>query len=342
MTGLRYVYAVCRPFGAALQAQLTGVAGDPPRLLPHGDLIAVVSHVPEADFGEEALRARLGGPGLADRHRPRPPAGGRRPHRRHHPAAARLATVFRDDSGVRVMMEEREAAFRRTLDRLDGRVEWGVKVYVEVEPARRPQASAPPAPKPATGRDYLRQRHRARPGRTTTRGAGPRSSPPGCTRGSPSGPTTRGFTRRRTPPFPVPPDGTFSMPPIWWPATHRRNSSKQWTARRTTPPESGWNSPDPGRPIPSPGRQRGGIVTVVERREVALVDLLDRLLAGGVVITGDITLRIADVDLVRIDLNALISSVNATFPHRSGTDVTNFPNPASATSTSNPTRSSAT
>ncbi|MBV2355501.1 gas vesicle protein [Streptomyces sp. J2-1] len=51
-------------------------------------------------------------------------------------------------------------------------------------------------------------------------------------------------------------------------------------------------------------------MTVVERREIALVDLLDRLLAGGVVITGDITLRIADVDLVRIDLKALISSVN--------------------------------
>ncbi|MFB7503666.1 gas vesicle protein [Streptomyces broussonetiae] len=55
-------------------------------------------------------------------------------------------------------------------------------------------------------------------------------------------------------------------------------------------------------------------MTVVERREIALVDLLDRLLAGGVVITGDITLRIADVDLVRIDLNALISSVNASVP----------------------------
>ncbi|AWT46361.1 MULTISPECIES: gas vesicle protein [Streptomyces] len=55
-------------------------------------------------------------------------------------------------------------------------------------------------------------------------------------------------------------------------------------------------------------------MTVVERREVALVDLLDRLLAGGVVIVGDLTLRIADVDLVRIDLNALISSVNAQVP----------------------------
>ncbi|MGW2121464.1 gas vesicle protein [Streptomyces sp. NPDC001758] len=55
-------------------------------------------------------------------------------------------------------------------------------------------------------------------------------------------------------------------------------------------------------------------MTVVERREIALVDLLDRLLAGGVVIKGNITLRIADVDLVRIDLNALISSVNAQVP----------------------------
>ncbi|MFD7334817.1 gas vesicle protein [Streptomyces violascens] len=50
------------------------------------------------------------------------------------------------------------------------------------------------------------------------------------------------------------------------------------------------------------------------QREVALVDLLDRLLAGGVVITGDLTLRIADVDLVRIDLNALVSSVRAEVP----------------------------
>ncbi|MEU4211014.1 gas vesicle protein [Streptomyces sp. NPDC026206] len=49
-------------------------------------------------------------------------------------------------------------------------------------------------------------------------------------------------------------------------------------------------------------------------RRIALVDLLDRLLAGGVVLTGDLTLRIADVDLVRIDLHALISSVDAAVP----------------------------
>jgi hypothetical protein len=48
---------------------------------------------------------------------------------------------------------------------------------------------------------------------------------------------------------------------------------------------------------------------VARQREVALVDLLDRLLAGGVVIGGDITLSIADVDLVYVGLRALITSV---------------------------------
>ncbi|MFF5446474.1 gas vesicle protein [Streptomyces sp. NPDC012888] len=48
---------------------------------------------------------------------------------------------------------------------------------------------------------------------------------------------------------------------------------------------------------------------VMPGRQVALVDLLDRLLAGGVVITGDIVLSIADIDLVRISLRALVSSV---------------------------------
>ncbi|MFB4282555.1 MULTISPECIES: gas vesicle protein [unclassified Nonomuraea] len=43
---------------------------------------------------------------------------------------------------------------------------------------------------------------------------------------------------------------------------------------------------------------------------VALVDLLDRLLAGGVVLTGDLVLSIADIDLVHISLRTLIVSVD--------------------------------
>lgn len=47
---------------------------------------------------------------------------------------------------------------------------------------------------------------------------------------------------------------------------------------------------------------------------VSLVDLLDRVLAGGVVVTGEITLSVADVDLVVISLRALLSSVSALLP----------------------------
>jgi hypothetical protein len=43
--------------------------------------------------------------------------------------------------------------------------------------------------------------------------------------------------------------------------------------------------------------------------EVSLLDLVDRLLDGGVVIGGDITLAVADVDLVYVGLRALIGSV---------------------------------
>ena len=154
MTGLRYVYAVCRPFSTPLQSQLTGVAGDPPRALNHHGLVAVVSHVPERDFAEEPLRAHLEDLDWLTE-----------TARAHQgvidalttvttPLPLRLGTVFRDDSGVRTMIEAREEDFRRTLERLEGRVEWGVKVYAESEP----QESAQPAQKATSGRDYLRQR----------------------------------------------------------------------------------------------------------------------------------------------------------------------------------------
>ncbi|TDD62618.1 gas vesicle protein [Actinomadura darangshiensis] len=42
---------------------------------------------------------------------------------------------------------------------------------------------------------------------------------------------------------------------------------------------------------------------------IALVDLLDRLLAGGVVITGDLVISLSGVDLVQVSLRALITSV---------------------------------
>ena len=57
-----------------------------------------------------------------------------------------------------------------------------------------------------------------------------------------------------------------------------------------------------GRPRPKPA---------IHAERVALVDLLDRVLAGGVVVSGEVTLSIADVDMVRISLRALVTSVSA-------------------------------
>lgn len=50
------------------------------------------------------------------------------------------------------------------------------------------------------------------------------------------------------------------------------------------------------------------------QRQVALIDLLDRLLSGGVVLSGDVVLSIADIDLVRISLRALIVAISAESP----------------------------
>ncbi|WP_223777910.1 GvpL/GvpF family gas vesicle protein [Streptomyces sp. 135] len=158
---LRYVYAVCRPLDAPLAADLTGVGGEPPRQLAHEGLVAVVGPVPERDFAEEPLRRHLEDlDWLADT---------ARAHQRviaaltsvTCPLPLRLATVFRDDSGVRTMLQEGADRFRRVLERIDGCVEWGVKVHLESEDSSRERSagtSAPAPDKPRTGRDYLRQR----------------------------------------------------------------------------------------------------------------------------------------------------------------------------------------
>jgi len=47
---------------------------------------------------------------------------------------------------------------------------------------------------------------------------------------------------------------------------------------------------------------------------VPLVDLLDRVLATGVVIEGDLVIALADVPLIRLSLRALLASVSDSLP----------------------------
>lgn len=60
-----------------------------------------------------------------------------------------------------------------------------------------------------------------------------------------------------------------------------------------------------------PARGQPRRPSAVRTERIALVDLLDRVLAGGVVVAGEVTLSIADVDMVTVSLRALITSVSA-------------------------------
>lgn len=46
------------------------------------------------------------------------------------------------------------------------------------------------------------------------------------------------------------------------------------------------------------------------QRDVTVLELVDRLLGKGVVLSGDIVLSVADVDLVYVGLRVLLASVD--------------------------------
>jgi len=69
---------------------------------------------------------------------------------------------------------------------------------------------------------------------------------------------------------------------------------------------------EPQVPLDVSGAGSGDERSVSHRsteEEVTLLELLDRVLDKGVVLSGDITLSVADVDLVYVGLRVLLSSV---------------------------------
>lgn len=47
----------------------------------------------------------------------------------------------------------------------------------------------------------------------------------------------------------------------------------------------------------------------IRHKEVALLELLDRVLDKGVVIAGDLTISVADIDLIYLGLRVLLCSI---------------------------------
>lgn len=152
-----WVHAVTRGLDAEKLAGLTGVGGEPVRVLESAGLVAVVNSVDLGEFGEEPLRRNLEDLAWLE-------TVARAHHRVAHAVArlgpvvpTRLATVYRDDTGVGAMLAQRRPDFSAALDRVAGRTEWGVKAYA-VPGGRGP---GEPAPEPAgggAGVAYLRRR----------------------------------------------------------------------------------------------------------------------------------------------------------------------------------------
>jgi hypothetical protein len=120
-----------------------------------GGLSAIVRRVDLAEFGEEPLRRNLEDRAWLEQ------AVASHDDVLSNIAAAtpvvplRFGAVFRDEAGVREMLHEREGELRDALERLRGHVELGVKVFLlDAEPGEEA--------KPASGREYLLQKQRAR------------------------------------------------------------------------------------------------------------------------------------------------------------------------------------
>jgi glycosyltransferase involved in cell wall biosynthesis len=153
-----YVYGVV-PAGVdpALFAATPGVDVGRVALVTSGGLAAIVSTVSLDDFDEEPLRRNLELPAWLEEKA--------RAHDRVLGGAIgtaplvplRFGTVYRDEESVRRMLAERGDELVSSLDRLQGRIELGVKAFLEEAEARHDDSGSA-----STGREYLLRKQQAR------------------------------------------------------------------------------------------------------------------------------------------------------------------------------------
>ena len=150
----RYLYAVSRNLDPAVLADFAGLDGARLEVVEHQGLAAVVSTVDLEEFGEQGLRANLEDLDWLERVA--------RGHDSVIQALAaitptaplRLATICFDDEGVRRRLTEWHAPLEQILDRVEGRMEWSVKVFTDIRTAPEPAAVAPPD----SGAAYLQRK----------------------------------------------------------------------------------------------------------------------------------------------------------------------------------------
>lgn len=156
----RYVYAITRDLDPGSLGGATGLRGAPLDVVEHRGLVAVVSAVDLAEFGEEGLRRNLEDLAwleeVARGHDDVVHAvAGSGPV-----APLRLATIYHDDDGVRARLEEQHEPLAAALDRVTGRHEWSVKAFAPPaeEDRRAPVAAGEARSGAGAGAAYLRRR----------------------------------------------------------------------------------------------------------------------------------------------------------------------------------------
>jgi hypothetical protein len=140
---LLWAYCVLRR-DDALAAGVEGITGAGVDRIQAGDLAALVSRVPAAEFAAEPLTRNLNDLVWLES------------VARGHEAVLdvalaqgtivplRMCTIFESESGVREMLERQRESLTEALDALEGRFEWAVKVLVDRDrlmDAARPQTS---------------------------------------------------------------------------------------------------------------------------------------------------------------------------------------------------------
>lgn len=162
---LLWAYCVLRD-ADPLPDGLDGVSAQPVERISTGGLVALVSRVPAAEFAAEPLTHNLNDLTWLERVARGHEAVLDAALARSTIVPLRMCTIFEGEDGVREMLDRRRASLTETLDALDGRLEWAVKVLVDRErlmEAARPHSDDAEQPAPAgAGGAYLQRRRSER------------------------------------------------------------------------------------------------------------------------------------------------------------------------------------
>jgi len=84
--------------------------------------------------------------------------------------------------------------------------------------------------------------------------------------------------------------------------------------RRTPRPRPRPVVPQPAIHVPKAKPRPRQIARIIEEEDASLLDVIDNLLARGVMLNADLILALADVDLVYVRLSALLCGADRVLP----------------------------